>query len=90
MTNQMDKLVAQLADAGYTLVTPTDGAVVVRTARKSHHCTGGHDGTQHIPCAEPILTGSLYIEHLGECGPYSTGERYHLACAAQQGLLINA
>lgn len=58
-----------------------------RTARKAHRCDGGHDGQKRVPCNVPIASGTRYVEYLGEAPMYSSGYRYHLECAAQQGLL---
>lgn len=70
-------------------ITPSmdDGSVIVRLARKQHHCAGGHDGKQRTPCHVPIHPHTIYIEYLGESYAYESGARYHLTCAAQQGLI---
>ena len=64
-----------------------DGSVIVRRARKAHHCAGGHDGQKHTYCGRPIAKGMVYIEYLGESPAFQSGARYHSECAAQQGLL---
>lgn len=72
---------------GYSRTDPNDSNVIVRRARKAHHCRGGHDGTQNTPCHCVIAAGVLYIEYTGESIPFMSGARYHLDCAVQQGLL---
>jgi hypothetical protein len=72
---------------GYSRTDPNDSSVIVRRARKAHHCRGGHDGTQKTPCHSVIAAGVLYIEYTGESIPFMSGSRYHLDCAVQQGLL---
>jgi hypothetical protein len=68
-----------------------DGSVLLRTARKQHFCSGGHDGTRHIHCNTPIEPRETYIEYTGETTPYHSGKRFHLECAQQQGLIkLNA
>lgn len=65
-----------------------EGSVMIRRARKEHQCSGGHDGSVRVPCADPIRVGDSYVEYTGESHPFQSGRRYHPACALQQGLLI--
>lgn len=62
-------------------------SVVLRIARKEHHCCGGHDGQQRTRCQEPILPGERYAEYYGASPAYQSGDRYHLLCASEQGLI---
>lgn len=64
-----------------------DGTVILRVARKKWHCHGGHDGRKRLKCELPINPGSDYVEYVGETYLYQSGQRYHIKCAAQQGLL---
>jgi hypothetical protein len=64
-----------------------DGSVIVRRARTAHHCSGGHDGKKPTFCDLPIAKGIVYVEYVGEAHPFQSGSRYHIGCAAQQGLL---
>jgi len=64
-----------------------DGSVIIRKAGKEHLCHGGHNGERHVRCTDPIKAGTTYVEYVGEVAPFQSGYRYHLACAAQQGLL---
>jgi len=59
----------------------------IRTARKNHFCSGGHDGERNTRCDKPIEAGSTYIEYVGESTPFHSGHRYHLNCAQEQGLI---
>jgi len=47
----------------------------VRSARKQHGCA---------KCKSKIVVGEEYAEYVGEVGPYSSGVRYCLSCAATQ------
>ena len=38
-------------------------------------------------CTEPIRAGSTYVEYTGESAAFQSGHRYHMACAAEQGLI---
>jgi hypothetical protein len=58
-----------------------------RKARKQHCCWGGHNGEKRTPCSEPILSGSPYVEYVGEVPAFQSGHRYHYECARQQGLI---
>jgi len=74
------------------MIRPTliDG-VVIRRARKAHHCNGDYDrcGKRRVRCAGgEIRRGELYVEWLGESGVYQSGARYHLGCAVNQGLVM--
>ena len=70
-------------------ITPSmdDGSVIVRRARTTHHCSGGHDGEKRTRCDCPITAGMVYVEYIGESHPFENGARYHVKCAAQQGLV---
>ena len=65
-----------------------DGSVIVRIARKEHRCDGGHNGQTRTKCDKPIAPHSVYIEYTGESSPFTSGYRYHVYCAVQQGLLV--
>jgi hypothetical protein len=65
-----------------------DGNVIIRLARKTHRCAGGHDGQKRTRCTDPINRNDLYVEYTGESPLYESGYRYHPRCAEQQGLLI--
>jgi hypothetical protein len=64
-----------------------DGGVIVRRARKDWMCFGGHDGMKRTKCGKIIRKGDTYVEYVGETDAYSSGARYHVVCAQQQGLL---
>ena len=67
-----------------------DGNVIIRLARKTHYCSGGHDGQRRTRCNNKINPGDLYVEYTGESPLYESGYRYHPLCAKQQGLLAEA
>lgn len=77
---------------GYYLCTTMfdDGHLFVRLARKPHHCNGGYDRADRhrTACHKLIEPGELYIEYTGESVPFMSGLRYHVACAAEQGLIV--
>lgn len=65
-----------------------NGSVIVRRARTAWECAGGHDGKQHTKCTRgPIWANTVYVEYTGETSPYGSGVRYHVECAAEQGLV---
>lgn len=70
-------------------ITPSmdDGSVIVRRARSAHRCWGGHDGQRRTRCDAPIIKGMVYIEYIGETTAFQSGQRYHVKCAVQQGLV---
>lgn len=66
-----------------------DGSVMVRRARKQHTCWGGHaKGVGRVRCqfGGVIAPKTVYIEYCGESPLYQSGHRYHVECAAEQGL----
>lgn len=65
-----------------------DDMVIIRIARKEHHCSGGHNGRERTICLAPIYPCAVYVEYLGESPAYSSGQRYHVDCALEQGLLV--
>jgi hypothetical protein len=60
---------------------------LIRTARKQHRCSGGHNGKDNVACNLPIMPREVYIEYMGEATPFHSGARYHIDCAKQQGLI---
>lgn len=69
------------------------GETFVRRARCEHGCRGRFYDANGcaLPgerCREPIRVGDLHIEYVGEAAAYQSGERYHVACAVREGLVL--
>ena len=69
--------------------------MVLRTARKAHHCCTARKGTVRGWDGGPfppehtgqILPGEQYVEYFGESAAYQSGFRYCGACAKAAGLI---
>jgi len=72
---------------GFTVNPNMADCTFIRVARKRHVCCGGHDGDRRTACDKLIYPGDVYVEYCGESEPFHSGHRYHLECAAQQGIL---
>jgi hypothetical protein len=71
-----------------TAALPTDVGLVVRVARRQWVCICArrpdrrpNPNYREDCAADYIEPGELYVEYLGESGAYSSGSRYHAACA---------
>lgn len=67
-----------------TAALPAGVGLVVRVAQRQWACICAVPGTPNYRPDCPgdyIEPGDMYVEYLGESGAYSSGSRYHVACA---------